>query len=309
MAHYLDPKNDLTFKRIFGTHKNLCISLLNSMLPLEKRQQIVSLEYQTNELIPEIPLLKDSIVDVCCVDNRGRQFIVEMQMIWTPSFDRRVLLNASKAYIRQLDSGMEYRFAQPVYALNFVNDNFDPDMSVYYHDYKMVNVENTDRQIEGLELVFIELQKFVPSNRAEKKLYNLWLTFLTAIKKGDEEVPQELLEEEITREAVKCLEVNSYTKKELMAYDKYLDIILTARAYQVDAKIEGREEGLAEGEKKGLAKGLAEGEKKGKEETIKEIVIKSARSGLSTEQIRSITGISKEKIEEILHSGLAEKQT
>ncbi|MDR1581740.1 MAG: Rpn family recombination-promoting nuclease/putative transposase, partial [Prevotellaceae bacterium] len=65
MAHYLDPKNDLTFKRIFGMHKNLCMSLLNSMLPLKKKQQIVSLEYQTNELIPEIPLLKDSIVDVC----------------------------------------------------------------------------------------------------------------------------------------------------------------------------------------------------------------------------------------------------
>ncbi|MDR1583157.1 MAG: Rpn family recombination-promoting nuclease/putative transposase, partial [Prevotellaceae bacterium] len=100
MAHYLDPKNDLTFKRIFGMHKNLCMSLLNSMLPLAKKQQIVSLEYQTNELIPEIPLLKDSIVDVCCTDNSGRQFIVEMQMIWTPSFGQRVLLNASKAYVR-----------------------------------------------------------------------------------------------------------------------------------------------------------------------------------------------------------------
>ena len=36
MAIYLDPKNDLTFKRVFGEHKHLCISLINSMLPLEK---------------------------------------------------------------------------------------------------------------------------------------------------------------------------------------------------------------------------------------------------------------------------------
>jgi hypothetical protein len=36
MAHFLDPKNDLTFKRVFGEHKHLCISLLNSMLPFKK---------------------------------------------------------------------------------------------------------------------------------------------------------------------------------------------------------------------------------------------------------------------------------
>ncbi|MDR1813700.1 MAG: Rpn family recombination-promoting nuclease/putative transposase, partial [Tannerella sp.] len=35
MAKYLDPKNDLIFKLIFGTHKNLCISLLNNILPFD----------------------------------------------------------------------------------------------------------------------------------------------------------------------------------------------------------------------------------------------------------------------------------
>ncbi|MDR2448927.1 MAG: Rpn family recombination-promoting nuclease/putative transposase, partial [Prevotellaceae bacterium] len=94
MAHYLDPKNDLIFKRIFGEHKHLCKSLLNSMLPLETSQQIVDLEYQQPELVPEIPALKDSIVDVHCTDNRGRKFIVEMQMYWTDSFKSRVLFNA-----------------------------------------------------------------------------------------------------------------------------------------------------------------------------------------------------------------------
>jgi predicted transposase/invertase (TIGR01784 family) len=277
------------------------------MLPLKKEQQIVNLEYQTNELIPEIPLLKDSIVDVCCIDNSGRQFIVEMQMIWTDSFKQRVLLNASKAYVRQLNSGMDYRLTRPVYALNFLNDNFDPDPLVYYHDYKMVNIENSEKRIEGLELVFIELQKFTPSNRAEKKLYDLWLMFLTGIRQGDETVPQELMTEDVTREAVKYLELTSYSKEELITYDKYLDIILTARTYKADSKAEGLAEGLEKGLEKGRAEGLAEGlEKgraeglaKGKEESLIETVINSARLGLSLEQIQVITGVSKEKIEEI----------
>ena len=34
MAKYLDPKEDLTFKKVFGEHPNLVASLLNSLLPL-----------------------------------------------------------------------------------------------------------------------------------------------------------------------------------------------------------------------------------------------------------------------------------
>jgi hypothetical protein len=78
------------------------MSLLNSMLPLEK--PVVGIEYQTGELLPEIEILRNSIVDVVrCTDSEGRQFIVEMQMYWTESFKSRVLLNASKAYVMQLN--------------------------------------------------------------------------------------------------------------------------------------------------------------------------------------------------------------
>lgn len=32
---YLDPKADLTFKKVFGEHPDLVISLLNALLPLD----------------------------------------------------------------------------------------------------------------------------------------------------------------------------------------------------------------------------------------------------------------------------------
>lgn len=61
---YLDPKNPLTFRKVFGQHPHLLKSFLNALLPLQPGQQIVSLEYLPAELVPEIPLLKYSIVDV-----------------------------------------------------------------------------------------------------------------------------------------------------------------------------------------------------------------------------------------------------
>ena len=102
MKRYLDPKNDLVFKRVFGEHPEVLRAFLNAVLPLKPEGLIASLEYLTPEQTPEIPLLKYTIVDVRCRDQHGREFIVEMQMQWTTSFLQRVLFNASKAYVRQL---------------------------------------------------------------------------------------------------------------------------------------------------------------------------------------------------------------
>lgn len=104
---YLDPKADLTFKKVFGEHADLVISLLNALLPFPPEEEILDVEYLSPELVPENPLRKNSIVDVRCRDNRGRHFIVEMQMVWSPEFEQRVLFNASKAYVRQVDAGKE----------------------------------------------------------------------------------------------------------------------------------------------------------------------------------------------------------
>ena len=136
---YLNPKADLTFKKVFGEHPDLVISLLNALLPLKEGEEIESVEYLPSEMVPETPLRKYSIVDVRCRDNRGRQFIVEMQMVWSREFMQRVMFNSAKAYVRQMDSGEDYKLLEPVYSLNIVNDVFEKDVDDYYHYYRMVH--------------------------------------------------------------------------------------------------------------------------------------------------------------------------
>ena len=109
---YLDPKADLTFKHVFGEHPDLVISLLNALLPLNPRHEIREIEYLPAELVPENPLRKNSIVDVRCRDAEGRQFIVEMQMIWSPEFRQRVCFeglctaNRHRSGIRTVAAGI-----------------------------------------------------------------------------------------------------------------------------------------------------------------------------------------------------------
>ena len=314
MANYLNPKYDLTFKRVFGEHKHLCISLLNSMLPLEETQQVVSIEYQTGELIPEIPALRNSIVDVRCTDNFNRQFIVEMQMNWVEDFKSRVLFNASKAYVQQLNKGEEIKLLQPVYALNFINDNFElsPEMKdEYYHHYKIVNIKDTEKQIKGLEFIFIELPKFRPHNRGERKLHNLWLRFLTEINEQTEQAPAELLANEYTQEAIKYMEIGAYTRQQLDAYAQFKIDLLTVRNMfstiqrqgWTEGWTEGREKGWEKGQSEGWEKGQAEGWEKGQAEGRAEekiiIATKLKKLGLSAKEISESTGLSAKEVEKL----------
>lgn len=125
---YLDPKADLTFKKVFGEHPDLVISLLNALLPLEPEEEVMEIEYLPAELVPENPLRKNSIVDVRCKDKRGRQYLVEMQMVWSPEFQQRVLFNASKAYVRQIKTGVNTncfnRYIRLILSMRFLSRNW-----------------------------------------------------------------------------------------------------------------------------------------------------------------------------------------
>ena len=53
MPRYLDQKNDLVFKRVFGKHSDLLISFLNALLPLDQGQSIENIEYLSPEQVRE----------------------------------------------------------------------------------------------------------------------------------------------------------------------------------------------------------------------------------------------------------------
>jgi len=284
---YLDPKNDLTFKKIFGQHPHLLKSFLNAVMPFNKGEEIVSLEYLPAELVPEIPLFKNSIVDVRCLDNTGRQFIVEMQMLWTDSFKSRVLFNASKAYIKQIGKGIKYSGLQPVYSLNIVNENFESKLENFIHHYKIVHTQDSDHVIEGLEFVFIELPKFKAKKLSDKKLEVLWLRFLSEIEDHQEVISQDFLGVPEIKEASELILESGYSKAELETYDKYWDYVSTEKTIIADSYNEGLNNGLEKGMENGLEKGKIEIAKKlllmG---VAMELIIKS--TGLSEKEIKNL---------------------
>ena len=255
MAKYLNPKVDLTFKKIFGEHPNLVKSLLNALLPLPEGMEIVKVEYLTSENVPENPAKKYSIVDVRCTDNHGRGFIVEMQSYWNKEFFSRTLFNAASMYTKQLAKGNPFERLKEVYALALVNDeafNYDGD-SGYMQEFYITNKNHPEDIHHDLSLIFVELVKYRPADRGSRAIKDLWLRFLTEINEQTEKVDDVLLENPEISQALNIVERSAYTDADMYAYEDYLLEVMTQRNSMKSERAEGREEG-AQSEKLETAK-------------------------------------------------------
>ena len=307
---YLNPKADLTFKKVFGEHTDLIISFLNALLPFDKpEEEITEVEYLNSVRVPPPNLFwNDNVLNVRCKNQQNQVFYVELQIIWTVDYRMRMSSDESTVCINKSEIGNNHKCSYPVYSLNLVNDTFSQSDNCY-HDFQIVEVAETSEVIEGLRFIFVELPKFSPKNFRDKKMAVLWLRYLTEINEKTRMVPQELLDNPEIRKAVDQLEVSAFTEAQLLGYDKFWDIISTAKMNISSTRREAREKGLQEGLQKGLQEGLQEGLQKGLQEGLAKGLVKGqaderlkiARNlkqlGMTAEVISQATGLTQEEID------------
>ena len=217
-----------------------------------------------------------------------RRFIVEMQMLWSASFEQRMVFGASQAYVKQFRMGQTWSSLRPVYALALINNTIPPASGIagddYYHHYRIVNVEQPRQTLKGLEFVFIELPKFRPENRSEKRLQTLWLRFLREVGAEPEQViDAALTQDRDIAQALNLLEQSAYTEAELDSYHTEQNQTTTHISMIEDAETKGKAEGKAEGaleEKRSIARALLTDGLK-----VERVV---ALTGLTAEQVRTL---------------------
>ena len=297
---YYDPKTDVVFKKIFGSHKNLTISLLNAVLKLEDSEnKIKDVEYLPSEIFPITDGKRSNIVDVRCQDTNDDYFIVEMQMCWSSDFLRRVMYNSSKVYCSLYKKGERYYKLKRVFAVNILNDIYQKDTAENYHHYKMSEVGQPDNVIQGIEIVCVELPKFVPQNKGQKTLLELWQQFLTSIdaRTGEENVTKDLLDNADVKEALEIC--RNLTEEEQREFDSFWDMEFLRN----DRDKTVRKIGFIEGETKGRAEGRAEGEQigieKGRTEQLVESIKKFISKGFDFDEVVKILEISADQIPEL----------
>ena len=285
---YYSPVTDVTFRKVFGEHPDLTTSLLNAFLPLEEGRTITDLRYLPPELMPETPARKHSIVDVHCTDSAGTTFLVEMQLNYDSDFFQRVFFNASKAYVRQLKAGEQFKLLQPVYSLNFVSGDLHKGLNEWYHPYQFVHIYHSDRVFDGLKIVFAEMDKYkkLPDKGDTKK--DLWMRYFTEMTEETRRPAPELLADPDITKAIELLEIINYNEAEEYLYDKYWD------AVSIEATWKGI--GRREGEKEGLEKGLRQGLQQGREDEKRQLALNMLAKGFAPNLVMEITGMTEAEV-------------
>ena len=110
MGKFINPFTDVGFKRIFGQeiNKDLLIDFLNALL--EGERSVKDIRFLDKELLPEFSKDRGLIYDIYCTDEKGGEFIVEMQNKEHVNFRERTLYYLSQAIARQGERGADWKF-------------------------------------------------------------------------------------------------------------------------------------------------------------------------------------------------------
>ncbi len=284
---FVDPKNDIAFRKIFGDENKTetLISFLNAVLKLEGDDRIQSVKIISPFQLPRIKDLKESILDVRATDKLKREFIIEMQVESKPYMDKRVLYYTSKSYIAQIKRADQYPKLKPIIFIGILDFKMF-DGKNYLSKYLIKNAETNTHEFKDFELNFVELKKFNKKEDELKTVIDKWIYF---IKNGENlnTIPKNIKDKGL-KQAYKTANEYSWTEKELEVYD-YAGMLKTDRKGELQfAKEQGIEQGI-------------EKERRVQEDRRKrdklETANKMKKNGIPADLIAEITGLTKEEIE------------
>ncbi|WP_265023279.1 MULTISPECIES: Rpn family recombination-promoting nuclease/putative transposase [unclassified Wolbachia] len=250
LSKFLDPKLDLTFKKIFGTerNKNILIHFLNDILGCTEVNTIQEVEFLSTIMDPEIASDKQSIVDVLCRDSSGNRYIIEMQLTRDKGFEKRAQLYAAKAYSRQADKSGKYVDLKKIFFIAISNCTLFPDKLDYISSHTIRDEKTNEHDLKDFQFIFIELPKF-PKSRAEQleSVVDRWLFFFKyADETTDEDLRKIAEKSPIIKLAYDELDKFHWNEKDLIAYEERIMDLRKEEAileYRLDlAKEEGRKE-------------------------------------------------------------------
>ncbi|MEM6338296.1 MAG: Rpn family recombination-promoting nuclease/putative transposase [Pseudomonadota bacterium] len=258
LSKFLDPKNDVAFKKIFGSEKNkdILIDFINDILELKGNDKIEWVKFLSTIQNAEIASKKQSIVDVLCKDKNGVQIIVEMQVAPTKGFEKRAQYYAAKAYSRQLNKGKKadgrYENLKAVIFIAIASYIVFPDKKEFKSDHIILDKNSNEHDLQDFSFTFVELPKF-KKKKIEKLDTTLdkWCYFFKNAAKTSEADMQKIASSYKTiGDAYEVVNQYNWSEQQLLAYEQETKRVwdnIAAFNYQLDkAKAEGKAEGKLE---------------------------------------------------------------
>ena len=286
----LPIKNDYVFKRVFSYKGNedVLLDLLEAIL----KRKITKVEVRNPEMVSEKENGKKFILDIKAELDDGTIVDIEMQTADERNIQERSTAYSARMVSEQLQSGEEYTRLNKVIFIgildfeyykrnsyyNVARPRFDEIEEEYFVD--MGYKEQEELASKYVEMHYIELPKYFKKVPIMKTKLDEWLWLFS---EDEEKMEMVKRKNKKVKKAMNTLERISLDPKEREMYESIQTEEFLQRISENNIREEGRIEGREEGERKKEA------------EIIKEML----KNSFTTEQIKKVTKLTEEEIEEI----------
>ena len=275
MSKFINPFTDVGFKRIFGQeiNKDLLIDFLNALLVGER--QVKNIKFLDKEQLPVFDKDRGVTFDIYCTDEKGEQFIVEMQNQSHLNFKNRTVYYLSEAIARQGEKGTSWQYAlNAVYGVFFLNFRLPETMKHKLRtDIILADRDTHELFSDKMRFIFIELPSFDKEEEQCENDFERWIYVLKNM-----ETLQRMpfrAQKAVFEKLEKIVALASLSRDERAKYDESLKIL---------------RDRLSE---------IAYAEKKGEHNKQIEIARSMKNDGMPIEMIIRYTGLSVETIDKL----------
>ena len=157
---FANLRTDTGFKNVFcdTRNKEVLKTLLNTFLPPDR--QIHDFAYAADRELQGITTESKVVhLDLRCVDEQGRDFIVEMQNYREEAFFKRCLFYCARVYSSKLQEGKHYKDLMPVYLVAFMTIPFEEPEFNDQDEVSCYKFYSERHSVDDISIIFVRLHK------------------------------------------------------------------------------------------------------------------------------------------------------
>jgi predicted transposase/invertase (TIGR01784 family) len=276
---FINPYTDFGFKKIFGeeTNKDLLIDFLNALLGEEIK--ISNVTFLKNEHLGQQESDRKAIFDIFCENEKGDNFIVEMQKAKQEYFKDRALYYTSVMIQNQAQKDNKKKNfvwdfkLKSVFTISVMDFRFDENKKYKIkHDVMLKDTQDNSLFYEKLRMIFLEMPNFTKKLHELETKEDKWFYFLKNLPML-KDIPANF-QEKIFLKAFEIAKISKFTPQEMETYQEslknYRDMHNVIKTAKIEGIMEGKIEGIMEGKIEGKMEGIKKALQRGKL-TIQEI--------------------------------------
>ena len=296
---FINVKSDYGFKWYFGQlkHKHLLIRLLNAVFRRAGRDIVVAdIAYHDKEILPAYEDGKKIIYDIYCSTPENHHLIVEMQNVYEPFFEDRVVFYTIRMTSDQGQTGWNYNL-EPVFSIVVANFNLRNLPKQLFHDIVLYDKETQTIYSDKLNIFFICLPQ-LPATWGECRTdfeKQVYLVDNLGILNKNSEAYKDME----YRDFFKAAEKKNMSNEEYILYSQSeLKEAEYKRAIEFAAQ-EAAQEAAQKAAQEALVKGRAEGRAEGRLSSAIEIARNLLKSKLDINAISTACGLDINQVKEL----------